>query len=143
MSVGRICTRHTFTATPEDTVLDVARRMADRRVGTLVVVDEDNVPAGLVTDRDVVVRCVAEGIDPEWTSVTEIMSHPPSTVREDTPIETALQSMAAARVRRSIVVDAAGALVGILSIDDTLELIAEETEAIGKLIRGQEMPVGR
>ncbi len=94
-------------------------------------------PVGMVTDRDLVLRCVAERLDPDQTSLRDIMSSPICSVIEDTPIESALATMAAAEVRRAVVIDSEGTLVGILALDDILELLIEETQAIGALLRGQ------
>jgi CBS domain-containing protein len=111
--------------------------MERERVGNLVVVDEEKRPLGILTDRDVAVRCVANDLDPDGTPVSEVMTVPVSSVFEDTPIESALRLMAGTRARRSIVVNRDGALVGVLALDDVLDLLAEEAEAIGDLVRAQ------
>lgn len=135
MSVGRICVRSVVTADPEDTVWEAARRMKDHGVGTLVVLGSGGIPAGILTDRDVVVRVVAEGLDPEATAVEDVMTAPVHDVQEATPIEDALELMASAGTRRLVVTDGDDRLVGILALDDTLELLAEEVESVGKLLR--------
>lgn len=137
MSVGKICTRVTLTASADETARAVARRMAEHGVGSVVVVDDSGRPVGLVTDRDVAVRVVAPGLDPDRTEVAGFMSMPVHSVTEDAPIESALSGMAGAGVRRSVVTDSDGALVGILALDDVLELLVEEAEAVGALIRSQ------
>ncbi len=137
MSAGRICTRVTYTASRAERARDAAVRMQDHGIGTLAVVDRDNRPVGIVTDRDLAIRCVAGGLDPERTSLDEIMSSPVCSVAEDTPIESALATMAAAEVRRAVVIDVEGSLVGILALDDILELLIEETQSIGALLRAQ------
>jgi CBS domain-containing protein len=111
--------------------------MQDHGIGTLVVVDGDNRAVGMVTDRDIALRCVAEARDPGQTSLQDIMSSPVCSVVEDTPIESALATMPAAEVRRAVVIDSEGKLVGILALDDVLELLIEEAEAIGSLLRAQ------
>ena len=137
MSAGRICTRVTYTASPEEPARNAAMRMEDHGIGTLAVVDGDNRAVGMVTDRDVAIRCVAEGLDPDKTPLRDIMSSPVCSVTEDTPIESALSTMAAAEVRRAVVIDGQGSLVGILALDDVLELLIEETQSIGALLRAQ------
>lgn len=137
MSAGRICTRVTYTASSEEPARNAAMRMQDHGIGTLAVVDRDNRAVGMVTDRDLVLRCVAEGLDPDRTPLRDIMSSPVCAVTEDTPIESALSTMAAAEVRRAVVIDAQGSLVGILALDDVLELLIEETQSIGALLRAQ------
>lgn len=102
MSVGRICTRTTYTATAEEVVRTAAARMADHGVGTLVVLDDDDRPIGMITDRDVTVRLVARGLDADDAPIGEIMSAAVHSVDETTPIESALGAMAGAGVRRSI-----------------------------------------
>jgi CBS domain-containing protein len=108
--------------------------MAGAEVGTVVVLGEDRKPLGILTDRDLAVRCVAEGRDPDATDVRSVMSAPVTRVHESTPIESALARMAGARARRLVVVDDEERLVGILALDDVLELLAEEATSIGKLL---------
>ena len=134
MSVGALCVRSVEIASADESVREVARRMAKAGVGSVVVLAEDTRPVGLLTDRDVAVRCVAEGRDPDATLVGSVMTVPPVCAPESTPIETALSRMASARIRRLVVVDAEGRLVGILALDDVLELLAEEEATIGRLL---------
>lgn len=133
-SVGAICVRSIQVAWAEETVRAVTRRMAKADVGTVVVVSEGKRPVGILTDRDVTLRCVAQDRDPDTTEVGAVMSTPAACIPESTPIEEALSRMAGEKVRRLIVVDSAQALVGILALDDVLELLAEEAATIGKLL---------
>ena len=135
MSVGKICTRTVATAVPSETVLEVARRMGEFNVGTLVVVEEGPLPVGFITDRDIVLRCVARDMAPAETQISEIMTRGVRTVYESTPIEEALRTMAGAAMRRLVVTGDGGALVGLLSLDDVLELLTEEAAAVGQLLR--------
>ena len=137
MAVGKICVRTVHTASPDETVLDAARRMARENTGTLVVLDLERLPIGILSDRDVMVRCVAEGKDPAATLVSELMSTPVASVREAMPIEEALAQMATCHVRRVPVVNDADRLVGILAVDDVIELLVEEAGAIGRLLGGR------
>jgi CBS domain-containing protein len=134
MSVGRICTRTVVTAEPGESLTEAARRMAEHDVGTLAVLGDDDRPLGIVTDRDIVVLCIARGDDPAKLRVRDVMSGPPLVVRDSTPIESALAQMAGVRVRRVLVLDPDDRLVGLLSLDDVLELLAEESVSIGKLL---------
>lgn len=134
MSVGSICVRSVQIATPRESVRAVARRMAKAEVGTVVILGEAKRPLGILTDRDVVLRCVAEEHDPDSTQVREVMTTPATCVPESTPIEAALARMAGAHVRRLVVVDEKERLVGILALDDVLELLAEEAATIGRLL---------
>lgn len=134
MSAGRLCIRSVLLASPDDSVAVAARRMRDEAVGTLVVLDRDDRPVGILTDRDIVVRCVAEGRNPESTAVADVMTKPVACVHESTPIETTLARMAGLATRRLVVTDDAARLVGILALDDVIELLAEEAESIGRLV---------
>lgn len=135
MSVGAICVRSVHVASPDETVGAAAARMADADVGTVVVLGGDRRPVGILTDRDIALRCVARGLDPERTEVREVMTTPLACVRESTPIESGLARMAGAHARRLVVVDDEERLVGLLALDDVLELLAEEATAIGTLVR--------
>lgn len=142
MSVGKICNRSVVVVAPDDSVREAARRMAQYNVGTLVVLDADERLLGILSDRDVALRCIGSNLDPDADSVGDVMTSPVRSVPESTPIEDALSTMAASGVRRLPVVDAEDHLVGILSLDDVLELLAEEAEAIGRLLRkyGPDIP---
>lgn len=134
MSVARICVRSVHVAEPDETVRTVARRMAEANVGTVVVLSEDRKPAGILTDRDVAMRCVAEERDPDATAVRSIMTSPVACVHESTAIEDALSRMTGADARRLAVVDDDQQLVGLLALDDVLELLTEEFTTIGRLL---------
>lgn len=134
MSVGSICVRTVQVASPEESVRAVTQRMAKADVGTVVILGDAKRPVGILTDRDVALRCVAGKHDPDSTEVGALMTTPPSCVDESTPIEAALARMAGAHVRRLVVVDKQGQLVGILALDDVLELLAEEAATIGSLL---------
>lgn len=135
MSVGRICVRDVDLADADESVQVAARRMHARNVGTLMVLDKNSKPIGILTDRDLTIRVVGEGLAPGETTVGEVMSLSPVRVREDTPIETALAHMRSGPYRRLPVVDDQGRLVGLVSLDDVLELLSEELQAIGSLVR--------
>ena len=137
MSVGRICLREVDLAEPAETVRDAADRMRDRRVGTLVIADAAGRPIGVVTDRDLALRVVAAGRDPRATTVGEVMTPEPRTVSETAPIESVLSLMRSGSFRRVPVVNDDGKLVGIVSLDDILGLLAEEVALIGALIERQ------
>jgi CBS domain-containing protein len=134
MSVGRICVRTVQLAEAGESAREAARRMAAESVGTLVVVDPAGRPVGILTDRDLMRHCVAEGRDPDLTKVETIMASPLVSGPEELPIEDALSRMAEAGVRRLVVVDRAGSLAGVLALDDVLELLAEEFTTIGRLV---------
>lgn len=138
MSVGRICVREVEVISARESVRSAAGRMHAGRVGTLVVVDNGVRPIGIVTDRDLALRVLGAGLDAS-TPVGDVMSPAPSGVSNSTPIEDALRLMRAGRFRRVPVVDSEGKLAGLLSLDDILDLLAEEFKEIGELLR-QEQP---
>ena len=134
MTVGRICVRQVLVAAPDESGREAARRMQKADVGALVVVDSEQRPLGVLTDRDVALRCVADGRDPDRTTISALMTAPAICVQETTPIEDALSRMLAIPARRLVVTDDAGLLVGILALDDVAELLAEESGQIGRLL---------
>jgi CBS domain-containing protein len=134
MSVGRLCIRDVDLAEVSESAWQAAERMHQHGVGTLVVADADRKPIGILTDRDLVERVLARNIDPHETTVGEVMTERPTTIPEGAPIESALRMMRSGRFRRLPVVDGKGQLVGLLSLDDVLMLIAEEFADIGQLL---------
>ena len=134
MSVARICVRQVDIAEASESVLEAACRMRERGVGTLVIVDDAGRPVGVLTDRDLALRVVAAGGDSRVTSVGDVMTAHPRTVSESTPIESALSLMRSGSFRRLPVVNEDGKLVGIVSLDDVLALLAEEFALIGGLL---------
>ncbi len=137
MSVGRICIREVDLAEPDEAVRIAARRMNSRNVGALMVLDKESRPVGILTDRDLAIRVVGKGLDALETTVRDVMSKAPDSVREDTPIETALSRMRAGPFRRLPVVNGDGKLVGLVSLDDILDLLSEEFNEIGRLVRDE------
>jgi CBS domain-containing protein len=133
MTVGKFCSRTTHLAGSEESVQVAAERMKVENVGTLIVLDEARRPVGILTDRDLALRVVAPGLDPRRTNVAQAMSAHPRCVGEATAIEDAVETMRGLAVRRLPVVDAQQRLIGILSIDDVLELVAEELSNLGKI----------
>jgi len=118
----------------DESVFVAAQRMDARKVGSLVVVDSEGHPLGLLTDRDLAVRVIAEALDPNETMVSQVMTRLPQIIREETPIEEALGIMRCGPYRRLPVVTRDGRLAGILSLDDILNLLAEEFGEIGRLL---------
>jgi len=139
MSVGHVCTREVFLTDEKETVKRAAERMRSHNVGTLLVVDDERRPLGIVTDRDLVVRILATGADP-GTPVGEVMTAPVRAVREDLGIEDALRIMRERRARRLAVVDERGRLVGLLALDDVVGLLALELWRIGGIVNDQGPP---
>ena len=135
MAVGEICNREVVIAKKALSVVDAAQLMRKHHVGDLVVVEERNGrrhPVGIVTDRDIVVEVVAAGVSPDALKVGDIMSPEVATVRESEGLFEALRHMRDKGVRRMPVVDREGGLVGILTLDDLLNLLAEDNDRTGE-----------
>ncbi len=140
MSAGRICTRVVATAGSEETVSAAAARMKEHNLGTLVVLDENGKPSGILTDRDIVIRCIAEGSDPKVIVVGDVMTAPVRSVTESAPIEDALAMMESTGARRLVVTDSEGRLAGLLAVDDVIQLLAEEMGRIDGILE-REAPI--
>lgn len=129
MSVGRFAVRQVITVCPGETVETAAQRMREHDIGALVVV-EGRRPVGIVTDRDLVIRALAQGAPAKLTEVRAVMTPHPICIGESVPLEGALADMKCHRIRRVVVVNAAQEVVGIIALDDILELLAEEHQAL-------------
>ena len=141
MSIGTVCNRETVIARAEDTIVEVAKLMRRHHVGDVVVIEPGeggNVPIGILTDRDLVMEILAQELSPDTVTVGDIMSDQIVTAREDDGIWDTLQRMRVKGVRRVPVVDARGGLVGILALDDLLELLAGELADVAKIFRREE-----
>lgn len=134
MSVGYLCNRTVVVTQPATTVADAAKLMRKHHVGDLVVVDADRKPLSIVTDRDIVVAVVAQGLDGEDVTVADISRRPIETIREDVDLLDTLNHMRRCGVRRMPIVDDEGALQGILTLDDALALIGEAVNDLVTLV---------
>jgi CBS domain-containing protein len=114
-----------------DTLADAARRMRDLDVGALPICGDDNRLKGMITDRDIVVKCIAEGGDPSTTTVGDLAEGKPVTIGADDSVEEALHTMTEHGVRRLPVIDGHD-LVGIVSQADIAKNLPEES--IGELV---------
>ena len=140
MPVGEICSRDVVVVQTNESVLEAAKLMRQHHVGDVVVVEERGgvrVPVGLLTDRDLVVEVMATDLDPSVITVGDIMERELVSVKDATGIFEAIQYMHSKSVRRLPITDENGGLLGILSLDDLLELLSEELLAIAKLVRRQ------
>lgn len=141
MAIGEICNREVVIVSVGTSVSEAARLMRERHVGNVVVVAEEGgrrKPLGIVTDRDVVVEVVAAGLDAGKLGVEEIMVPDLATVQENTGVFEAIIFMRDKGVRRLPVVGKEGELIGILALDDLIELLAEELNELARLIRHEQ-----
>ena len=137
-TIASICNRSVAFTTPDTTVAAASKLMRHGHVGSLIVVEQLNggrrVPVGIVTDRDIIVEVVATGLDPAVITVGDIMSRELVVGREsDTVLET-LEVMRFKGVRRLPTVDGDGQLVGIVTVDDLLEALAEQLSELARIV---------
>ena len=111
-----------------------ARRMRDFRVGCVVVVRNAR-PVGILTDRDLAIRVVAAGRDPEKTPVSEIVTYEASTVPREAGLETVVRLMSEKGVRRLPIVTEDGKVYGVVTADDLMVLFSKQLADLGVGIR--------
>lgn len=133
MHIRDICKRSIVTCKRTTTAFDIALLMRDSHVGHVVVVDSDNggpVPVGIVTDRDLIVRVMAAGLQPSAVCASDLIGGPLDTVLESESVYDAVWHMRRRGISRLPVVDEHGRLRGMLSKDDLTTFLARElTEA--------------
>jgi len=137
MKTGELCNREVVTASRDTSVVEAARLMRDHHVGSLVIVeprDGRTEPVGMLTDRDIVVEVIAEDVALGDVVVGDVMSLSLLKVTEDESILETTQRMRARGVRRAPVVAKDCSLVGIIAIDDILQLLGEELLTVSRLM---------
>jgi CBS domain-containing protein len=136
MEVGKLCTVDTVCCARDESVQGAALLMRKHHVGDIVVVDDvdgERTPAGIVTDRDIVVSVVALGLDPAGLQVGDIMSDDLLTADEHDDVSVTIERMRLRGIRRVPVVGEGGRLAGIVSADDLLGFLAEEMEDLARI----------
>ena len=134
MEVGSICCREVDTMTAAETAQIAAKRMLQRNVGSLVIVDDSGVPVGIVTDRDLALRVMAQDL-PYLTPIEKVMSRDVRCVQEGHSLDAALNAMRLTPCRRLPVVDEDGKLIGIVTLDDIHAFHAEEAAMMSVVLR--------
>ncbi|HMK87909.1 MAG TPA: CBS domain-containing protein [Steroidobacteraceae bacterium] len=141
MSLGAVCNREVTIARATESLHTAAELMRAGRVGSIVVCEEDGGskrrPIGVLTDRDVVMALLQHSKGLGELLIGQAMTRNPLLLHDEDEVEEAIERLRERAVRRAPVVDAHGSLIGIVSSDDLLELIAEELDAIARLIRRQ------
>lgn len=115
-AVGEVMTDHPVALRADDTLVDAARMMRDEDIGDVLVMDEGGL-CGIITDRDIAVRAIADGKDPNQVTLGDICSQELATVTADLPISEAMNLMRSKALRRLPVVDGSNP-VGIVSLGD-------------------------
>lgn len=142
MSIGKVCNRETVIVRKHASITETARLMREEHVGSVVVVDDaDGIvrPVGIVTDRDVVLEVVAPGIDPLSLTAGDLIGEELFTAVEHDGVWDTIQRLRAKGVRRMPVVNSGGQLVGIVTVDDLLEVLAVELGELAKVIGREQL----
>ncbi|MBN2292217.1 MAG: CBS domain-containing protein [Pirellulales bacterium] len=136
MNVSDIMSKDVQTISTDASILDAAQKMKSVDAGVLPVVTGDGVVVGIITDRDIVLRAVAQGADSTQMRASEAMSPDPVTCRPDCPIDAAANTMRDQKIRRLIITeDLNKNVVGIVSLGD-IAVRAKEMELVGAATEG-------
>jgi CBS domain-containing protein len=141
MTIGEICNREVVIVQRDHTVMEVAQLMRQNHVGDVIVVEDirnGRIPIGIVTDRDLVVEVLAQGLEPEIINMGDLMVANLVTVNESDDMFVAIEAMRTKGIRRMPVVDEKGGLVGILTLDDLLDVLSEDLLAFAKLVKREQ-----
>ena len=131
ITARQIMTQSAECAKSTETLADAARKMRDLDVGALPICGEDDRLHGMLTDRDIVVRAIAEGLDPRTTTAAELAQGKPVTIGADDDVSEALATMKEHKVRRLPVIDG-HRLVGMLSQADIARNLPDDR--VGDLV---------
>jgi CBS domain-containing protein len=138
MSIADLSSAPVYTAFADQPLAAAAREMRARNVGALVVVDTQAPrPVGILTDRDIVRGQVERQADLHCLTVGEVMTPDPLTLPAETALSEAIQAMSARGVRRAPVVDRSGALLGIVTLDDLLPVLAQQLSELAGIADAQ------
>jgi CBS domain-containing protein len=136
MAAKDYCSRKAVTVDPDIDVRSAVRLMESEGVGCVVVTERGR-PVGMLTDRDAALAVLTRRLDAGVVPVREVMQRPVQTVDAEAALGWALSLFRTSRLRRAPVVDADGALVGVLALDDLLRLLATEVGDLAEAIRRQ------
>jgi CBS domain-containing protein len=136
MPIESLLRRPVCTLPPDATCQEAAQLLRDEGVGC-VVVAQDQRPLGIVTDRDLVVRVMASGLDPEKTPLREAMSREPVFLAHRRSLGELVATMRQQRIRRVPVVNDEGRLEGVVTLDDLLPLLAGQLADLAEAIRSE------
>ncbi|HKK52709.1 MAG TPA: CBS domain-containing protein [Myxococcota bacterium] len=137
MSIESLLSRPVRMLPPDASCHEGAQVLRDEGVGCIVVAEDDGRPLGIVTDRDLVVRAMAAGRDPEKTELRAVMSGEPVFLAHERGIDQVIQTMQLQRVRRVPIVDAEGRLEGVVALDDLLPLLADQLSEMASAVRSE------
>jgi len=140
MIVGDVCSREVYVVRRGEPLAEAVREMRNRHVGAVVVADPAGEllrPVGILTDRDVICGQIARQADLFCLAVDDVMTPDPLTVSESAEVAEAVASLCKRGVRRAPVVAETGDLVGIVTLDDLLPVVADELSSLAQLMGNQ------
>ena len=140
MRIGDLCSRDVHHVTAEAPLLDAVRDMHRHHVGAVIVVDRAGAsarPVGIVTDRDVMRAEITQRADVFTLTVGDVMSVDLLTLRESSELADGIELMRRRGVRRAPVLDPAGVMLGIVTLDDLLPAVAGQLDALARLLGRQ------
>jgi CBS domain-containing protein len=114
-------TKNVVVAKPGDNVSDMAKLMSDKEIGSVIVVDDNMCPLGIVTEGDIVRKVIAEGKDPKTTAAKGIMTTPAITITDDIELSSAARLMAVKHIKKLCIVSLDGRLKGIMTEGDVIK----------------------
>lgn len=132
MKISQIMTKKPVTSPLNEPIFKIAQKMKNDNIGSVLILKNDKL-VGIVTDRDIVVRAVAQNLDLSAHQAYEIMTPNPYTVKSDDEIEKVALLMADKKVRR-LPVMSAGKLVGIVTLDDLAQALHQHEQLLGALL---------
>ena len=141
MTLKTICNREVLIAQKNDTLVEAAKLMREYQTGSIVIIEERNglrYPAGIVTDRDLVIELIAKEVDINSVTLGDVMYRDIILGKENDDVNETIKIMRQRGIRRLPVVDDRGVLVGIVTMDDLIDLISEQLKDLAALIGKQQ-----
>lgn len=138
MTAGEYCNRDVVIVEATDSLRETIQLMRKNHVGDIVVVEKTsgiNTPVGILTDRDLVIEVLAQDVDIDSVTVGDVMSDQLVTVTGNTSLDDTLDVMRAHGIRRLPVIDHSGNLQGIITLDDVLEVLADQVQKLAILVK--------
>ncbi len=133
MSLGNLCRREVVVVNQGTPIKEAVKFMEEKNIGSVIVVGGGK-PLGIATDRDILLRVVNKGLDPEKSSVDDVMTKEIVTLKEGMGLFEALEQVKGKGIRRFPIVDASGNLKGIMTLDDIIYLLGKEMADVASII---------
>ncbi|MGD8559601.1 MAG: CBS domain-containing protein [Gammaproteobacteria bacterium] len=137
MFIGEICNRDVIVAGKDASIAEIAQLMREHHVGSIVITEQQNdlhIPVGLVTDRDLVIELLSKGVDIKSVSAGDVMCQNLVTVRDSRHVYDTLKLMRGKGIRRIPVVNDEDVLVGVVTVDDLLDVVISQLDDVVNII---------